>query len=127
MIKSWLDIINELKIKKLAGKKYFYSKLTTKKKALLKIFLENNIITKIEIIKKKEKNYYKIYINNNINFNINLISTKSNINFITLKNLKNLIKKENMIYILSTSSGIVATNNIVTNNMTGGILLFSIN
>ena len=55
MIKAWLDIINELKIKKLAGKGYFYSKLSKKKKELLKIFLEINIIVKIEIVKKKKK------------------------------------------------------------------------
>jgi ribosomal protein S8 len=126
MIKSWIDIINELKIKKLAGKQYFYSKLSKKKKELLKIFLENNIILKIEIIEKNKKKYYKIFINNSLHFSINLLSRKNNINFITFKNLKKLLKKENTIYVLSTSSGVVCTNNLIDGNNVGGILLFSI-
>ena len=126
MIKAWLDITNELKIKKLAGKNYFYSKLSKKKKELLKIFLEINIILKIEIIKKNKKEYYKIFINNNLHFNINLLSSRNNIYFINYKNLKKLIQKENSIFIISTSNGVLCTNNISNDNKVGGVLLFSI-
>jgi Ribosomal protein S8 len=127
MIKAWLDIINELKIKKLAGKSYFYSKLSKKKKELLKIFIETNLITKLEVKIWNNKPYFKVYINNNINYNLHILSKRSNIKYITKKNMEKLIKKENMIYILSTPNGISSTNNINKVNCTSGILLAGIN
>lgn len=127
MIKAWLDIVNELKIKKLAGKNYFYSKLSKKKKELLKIFLENNLITKIEIKTINSKDYFKVYINTNINYNLHILSKKSNVQYISKLNLIKLIKKENMIYILSTPNGVCSTNNFNSTMAIGGILLFGIN
>ncbi len=84
------------------------------------------MITRIEIKTINNKNYFKIYINTNINFNLHIFSKKSNVQYITKLNLIKLIKKENMIYILSTSNGVCSTNNFNNTKALGGILLFGI-
>lgn len=113
-------LVNELNLNKKKNKKFFITKINKNKINLLKIFLKYSIINYFII----SENKIKIFLNNNNKLKIEIYSSTNNQNFIKKKKLLNLVKKENCLYILSTSNGLVTTDS--GNISTGGLLLLKI-
>ena len=120
MINNIIMLINELNLNKKKNKKFLITKINKNKINLLKIFLKYNIISYFIIL----ENNIKVFLNNNNKLKIEIYSSKNNQNFIKKKKLLNLVKKENCLYILSTSNGLVTTDS--GNISSGGLLLLKI-
>ena len=124
MIKIFFSLLTEFKLNKCKKKDYFYTKYCAKKLIVIKILLNYNLISYVKYTEIDTIKLIKIYINYNTTSSIHVLNSMAALSTKKAK-LTHLLLKEKTIYIYSTSQGIITTNNI--NNITGGILLFSIN
>lgn len=100
------------------------SKINISKKDfnIIKIFINLNIIKKIVLIEKEVYLIEYNYVDNKKNFLIKNIYKPSNKKIIKLKEIKKTFYRKNNILILSTSNGILTTNEAIKKK-TGGVIL----
>ena len=115
--------INIIKLNLNLKNKIFKTKFYKNEFEILNIFIKLNIIKNIKLYKNNE---YFVCLNINNPFkNIKNLYKSSNINTITLKNLKIINKIHNRLFYLSTTKGII-NNFEAEKNKIGGVLIMNI-
>jgi ribosomal protein S8 len=122
-----IQLLNSIKISSLNKKKYFYFKFNKRNLPFLRKFIQLNLISGVRILKNKKLKIFISYVNGKpLYTKIKFLYKASNKFVVNLKTLVKINKyRNNGVYLLFTSKGLVTNHEAVLFN-TGGILFCKI-
>lgn len=114
-------MLNLIRINQKYKKKFFKYNFLKNEKSLIKKLIQLNVIKFV----KKENNSYLIFLNYKHNkpvFSLKCLFKQSNLKSISIKIIKQIIKKNYTTFIISTNKGIITSKEAIKKNHSGTLI-----